>query len=22
CANDLGSENGYGNYYTGGLYSW
>nr|MOW19852.1 immunoglobulin heavy chain junction region [Macaca mulatta] len=22
CANDLGSEDGYGNYYTGGLYSW
>nr|MOW18866.1 immunoglobulin heavy chain junction region [Macaca mulatta]MOW19694.1 immunoglobulin heavy chain junction region [Macaca mulatta]MOW21519.1 immunoglobulin heavy chain junction region [Macaca mulatta]MOW21790.1 immunoglobulin heavy chain junction region [Macaca mulatta]MOW22542.1 immunoglobulin heavy chain junction region [Macaca mulatta] len=22
CANDLGSEDGYGNYYTGGLHSW
>nr|MOW20971.1 immunoglobulin heavy chain junction region [Macaca mulatta] len=22
CANNLGSEDGYGNYYTGGLYSW
>nr|MOW18967.1 immunoglobulin heavy chain junction region [Macaca mulatta]MOW18980.1 immunoglobulin heavy chain junction region [Macaca mulatta]MOW19395.1 immunoglobulin heavy chain junction region [Macaca mulatta]MOW19541.1 immunoglobulin heavy chain junction region [Macaca mulatta]MOW19664.1 immunoglobulin heavy chain junction region [Macaca mulatta] len=22
CANDLGSEDGYGHYYTGGLYSW